>query len=97
VAPDAGRPRSARVVLGLIGAYRLLLSPLVGGACRYLPSCSAYAEEAVRQHGAARGSWLALKRVARCHPFGGFGFDPVPPATGNPGRPAPPARSGVKG
>lgn len=64
----------------LIAIYRAILSPLKGGpTCRYLPTCSAYAEEAVRTHGAARGSWLAIKRVARCHPFGGHGLDPVPP------------------
>ena len=64
----------------LIAIYRAILSPLKGGpTCRYLPTCSAYAEEAVRLHGAARGSWLAIKRVGRCHPFGGHGLDPVPP------------------
>lgn len=47
--------------------------------CRYMPSCSEYAREAVETHGAARGSWLTVRRLARCHPFGGHGFDPVPP------------------
>lgn len=63
----------------LIRAYQLLLSPLLGPACRYAPSCSAYGLEAVEVHGAAKGGWLAMKRVCRCHPWGGHGYDPVPP------------------
>ena len=62
----------------LIIAYRRLLSPLFGPHCRYYPSCSAYALEAVDTHGAARGGWLAVKRVARCHPWHAGGVDPVP-------------------
>lgn len=65
---------------GLIRAYQLLLSPLLLPSCRYLPSCSSYAAEAIEIHGAARGSWLALRRLLRCHPWGGSGYDPVPPA-----------------
>lgn len=65
-----------------VHAYRLLVSPLIGPKCRYLPTCSAYALEALEQHGTVRGTWLALRRIARCHPFGGSGFDPVPPARG---------------
>jgi putative membrane protein insertion efficiency factor len=65
----------------LIRAYRWLLSPLLGPACRFEPTCSVYAEEACRLHGAARGSWLAVKRVARCHPFCRGGIDPVPERT----------------
>ncbi len=68
----------ARAALALIRAYRLLLSPHAAGACRFHPSCSEYAEEAVRRHGALRGGWLALRRLARCHPLGSSGFDPVP-------------------
>jgi putative membrane protein insertion efficiency factor len=66
-----------------VRAYQVSLSPLLGGSCRFTPSCSAYATEAIRTFGAARGLWLALKRVARCHPWGGFGHDPVPTAPGN--------------
>jgi putative membrane protein insertion efficiency factor len=62
----------------LIEAYRLTLSPLLGGFCRFQPTCSRYAEEAVRRHGARRGSALALRRLLRCHPFRPGGFDPVP-------------------
>jgi uncharacterized protein len=65
---------------GLIRAYQLLISPLLLPSCRYLPSCSAYAAEAIERHGAAHGSWLALKRLLRCHPWGGSGYDPVPPS-----------------
>jgi uncharacterized protein len=60
-------------------AYKLTLSPLIGRQCRYLPTCSEYAAEALIAHGPWRGSWLAAKRVCRCHPWGGSGYDPVPP------------------
>ena len=69
---------AARLVLALVGAYRVLLAPLVGGSCRFTPTCSVYMSDAVRQHGASRGGWLGLRRLARCHPFGSHGFDPVP-------------------
>ncbi len=65
----------------LIRGYQLLLSPVLPGACRYYPTCSAYAHEAVARWGAVRGGWLAVKRIGRCHPWGEAGFDPVP--TGN--------------
>jgi len=68
------------VLKALIRLYQLTLSPIFGGACRFDPSCSAYAMEAIERHGAWRGSKLAIARVARCHPFGSAGFDPVPPA-----------------
>lgn len=58
--------------------YRWFLSPFLGGQCRYYPTCSAYALEAIDEHGAWRGSGLALKRICRCHPWGGAGLDPVP-------------------
>jgi putative membrane protein insertion efficiency factor len=67
-----------RVLLLGIEAYRLLLSPLLGGHCRFWPSCSAYAEEALRRHGAGRGTLLAVRRVLRCHPFHRGGVDLVP-------------------
>jgi len=62
----------------LIRGYQYLLSPLFPPRCRYLPTCSEYAREAVCVHGAARGSWLAVRRILRCHPWGGAGYDPVP-------------------
>lgn len=68
-----------RALLTLIGIYRVALSPLLGPRCRYLPSCSEYAADALRLHGLGRGSWLALRRLLRCHPWGGSGCDPVPP------------------
>ena len=61
-----------------VRAYRLVLSPWVGHSCRFQPTCSAYALEAIERHGAARGGWLAARRVCRCHPWGAAGFDPVP-------------------
>ncbi|WP_374302743.1 membrane protein insertion efficiency factor YidD [Ferrovibrio sp.] len=70
----------ARLLSLPIKAYRLILSPWIGHGCRYQPTCSCYALEALEKHGAARGSYLAVRRLARCHPFGGSGYDPVPPA-----------------
>ena len=61
-----------------VRAYRLFLSPWVGHGCRFTPTCSAYALEALERHGAFRGSWLALRRLARCNPWGGSGIDNVP-------------------
>jgi putative membrane protein insertion efficiency factor len=68
-----------RVGLFVVRLYQVLLGPLVGGACRFEPSCSAYAATALEQHGLLRGTKLALRRISRCHPFGSHGFDPVPP------------------
>jgi putative membrane protein insertion efficiency factor len=71
--------RLPRLVLAtLIRAYQRLLSPLLPPSCRFYPSCSQYALEAVTRHGALRGSWLAARRLVRCHPFHPGGFDPVP-------------------
>lgn len=68
----------ARLFLGLIRFYRRTVSPMTPPSCRFTPTCSAYAEEAVQRYGARRGGWLALKRLLRCHPFGSSGYDPVP-------------------
>jgi len=69
-----------RVLLGLIAGYRLLLSPFLGPSCRFYPTCSAYAAEAIRVHGSLRGTWLAVKRLLKCHPWHPGGVDPVPPS-----------------
>lgn len=66
-----------RLLLGLITAYKYLISPLVGPRCRFYPSCSEYAREAIITYGPLRGAWLALKRVSCCHPFHPGGYDPV--------------------
>ena len=67
-----------RSLVVLVHAYRLVLGPVLGGSCRFTPSCSSYAIEALKRHGPVRGTWLALRRVLRCHPFQRAGFDPVP-------------------
>jgi len=79
----------ARLLMVPIAGYRRFVSPLLPPRCRFAPSCSEYALTAVAEHGAARGLWLAVKRIARCHPFNPGGYDPVP----NRVRPANPARS----
>lgn len=68
-------------VIGLLRGYKFLVSPLLGPRCRFLPTCSEYAEEAIRQHGITKGCWLSLKRMGRCHPWGSSGYDPVPDKT----------------
>jgi putative membrane protein insertion efficiency factor len=67
-----------QLLLGVLRAYQYTLRPLLGANCRFYPSCSDYAREAIDRHGAARGSWLAARRVVRCHPYHAGGFDPVP-------------------
>jgi len=68
----------------MIAVYRRFVSPMLGPHCRFHPSCSCYASEALHLHGAARGSWLAMRRLVRCHPFHPGGFDPVPEPTASP-------------
>ena len=68
----------AWVFIKLVRGYQLVLSPLLGPRCRYSPTCSSYTIEALRLHGAVKGGWIAMKRITSCHPWGGFGYDPVP-------------------
>jgi putative membrane protein insertion efficiency factor len=74
--PTFNLPR--RGLMALITAYQWTISPALPNACRYQPTCSHYAHQAIERHGALKGSWLALKRIARCAPWGGSGYDPVP-------------------
>ncbi len=74
-----------KALLGLIRIYQRALSPLSPPSCRFTPTCSAYATEAIERHGAIRGGWLATRRVFRCHPFGRWGYDPVPGVEGGSG------------
>ena len=78
----APRPRSAglvaRALLVAIRGYKVIVSPYLPVACRFTPTCADYAAQAIGAHGAARGVWLAARRLARCRPWGGHGFDPVP-------------------
>jgi putative membrane protein insertion efficiency factor len=67
-----------RILIALVRFYQLAVSPWTPPACRFTPTCSAYALDALREHGALRGLWLATRRIVRCHPWGGFGYDPVP-------------------
>ncbi|MFN7175473.1 MAG: membrane protein insertion efficiency factor YidD [Thermaurantiacus sp.] len=90
-APVVRRNRAgpvALVFIGLFSLWRLVFSPLVGPSCRFQPSCSAYGIEALRRHGAIPGLWLTLRRLARCHPWGGHGVDPVPDTVRLPFQPA---------
>lgn len=76
--PNAVSRVLAKPLIGLVRLYRLVLSPWLGSNCRYQPTCSSYAIEALQAHGVLRGSWLTIKRLGRCHPWGGSGYDPVP-------------------
>lgn len=76
------------IIQALIRFYQLFISPVLPGACRHAPSCSEYALDAVRLHGPLAGSWLALRRLLRCHPWGSSGYDPVPAAPANSGAPS---------
>jgi putative membrane protein insertion efficiency factor len=75
--------RAQRIALAAIRSYKVLISPMFAGSCRYLPSCSDYAAEAIHRFGVVRGSMLAAARLARCHPLGGHGLDAVPADTRN--------------
>ena len=75
---DSSLSAAQRAVLGLLRGYKVAISPYFAGACRYVPSCSEYAADAVAAHGVLKGSVLALRRLGRCHPFGGHGLDVVP-------------------
>lgn len=89
-----------RILLALLRIYKIALSPYLGSQCRFLPTCSDYARDAIVHHGPARGTWMAACRLCRCHPFAKGGYDPVPepvvngtaaavpPATATPGRPS---------
>ena len=68
----------ARILMASVRGYQKVLSPAMGGNCRYYPSCSEYGYDAIRLHGAGRGSWMAVKRIGRCQPFHEGGYDPVP-------------------
>ena len=70
------------LIVALIRIYQAIVSPLLGPSCRFYPSCSAYAGQAVRDYGVVRGTWLAVRRIARCHPWHPGGHDPVPPPAG---------------
>ena len=74
----AGMFQPSRMLAGAVRLYQLAISPLMPPNCRHLPTCSEYAIEALREHGLLRGGWLAAWRIARCHPFGTSGYDPVP-------------------
>jgi putative membrane protein insertion efficiency factor len=72
-----------RLLTGSIRLYQRAISPLLPPACRFTPTCSEYAVQAIEAYGASKGGWLALRRLARCHPWGGSGYDPVPPVEHN--------------
>jgi len=70
---------ATKILIALVRFYQLAISPLLGANCRYSPTCSQYTVEAIKEWGPLRGTWLGIKRFARCHPWGGHGYDPVPP------------------
>lgn len=74
---------SEKVLIKLIRFYQIVISPLIGPRCRFVPTCSCYALEAIKTHGSAKGGWLTIKRVLKCHPLHAGGFDPVPAKTNN--------------
>lgn len=70
-----------RVFIAIIRGYQLFISPVIGSSCRFYPTCSHYAREAIEKHGAVKGGWMSLKRIGRCHPWNEGGVDPVPDTT----------------
>lgn len=74
---------SEKILIKLIRTYQIWISPLIGPRCRFVPTCSCYGIEALKTHGALKGSWLTLQRILKCHPFHQGGYDPVPPKTHN--------------
>ncbi|WP_439242833.1 membrane protein insertion efficiency factor YidD [Lonepinella sp. BR2474] len=72
-----------KILIKLIRVYQIVISPLFGPRCRFVPTCSCYGIEAIKTHGAAKGGWLTLKRILKCHPLHAGGFDPVPPKNDN--------------
>ena len=83
------------ILIGLLKAYRFAISPLYGQVCRYHPTCSAYALEAVTVHGSIKGTWLAVRRIGRCHPWAAGGYDPVPAKKSSPDQHLPAAAGAV--
>ena len=79
---DSIKQLAAKPLLGLVWLYQKGISPFLGANCRFEPTCSVYAEEALRAHGGFKGGWLTLRRIARCNPWGGSGYDPVPAREG---------------
>lgn len=75
---NGSKKLAALPLLGVVRFYQYCISPFTPPACRYTPTCSQYAVEALRKHGPLKGSWLTIRRLARCHPWGGSGYDPVP-------------------
>lgn len=73
----------SKALIGLIRIYQWLISPLLGPRCRFTPTCSCYGVEALKMHGAIKGSWLTVKRILKCHPLNEGGYDPVPPKINN--------------
>ncbi len=72
------REALSALIIAIIRLYQLIISPLIGPKCRYTPTCSQYGVQALQKHGLVKGIWLTIKRVGRCHPWGGHGYDPVP-------------------
>ncbi len=77
------RRAAYKAVVGFIVVYQRVISPFLGANCRYTPTCSEYARGCLEQHGLRRGGWLALRRLGRCHPWGGSGYDPIPESGGD--------------